>query len=467
MLPKGLLKEYARPLSIFLRMLDVVAMLFSGYAAYFYKFGSTPLSLHYVIAFSVGAIVTFFVFPFFRIYESVRAKGFGLHLWHLIQAVVTVLMLLAGFAFLTKTGEQFSRIWFLCWGLSFLGLLILFRGALLIFLCIMRARGWNERRVIIIGAGDLGKKLAETVHQSLWTGFRIVTFFDDHIENKPADFHTIPIQVTPDNLHTYFSSAKETIDEIWLALPLRAEVRVKEILHELRHETITTRFVLDIFGMDLLNHSVANLAGFPVLNIRSTPMMGMNRVTKAIEDRVLSSVILLITSPLFLLISLLIKYSSPGPIFYKQQRVGWNGKTFDIIKFRSMPVNIENKTGAVWASQHENRATKIGHFLRKTSLDELPQLINVLRGDMSIVGPRPERPVFVEKFKHEIPRYMQKHVVKAGITGWAQVNGWRGNTSLEKRIEYDLYYIENWSLGFDLKIIFLTVFRGLIHKNAY
>jgi putative colanic acid biosynthesis UDP-glucose lipid carrier transferase len=196
-------------------------------------------------------------------------------------------------------------------------------------------------------------------------------------------------------------------------------------------------------------------------------MVGLNRLIKAFEDRLLASVILLLLSPLFLLIAMAIKVTSKGPVFYTQKRVSWNGKEFNMLKFRSMPQNAETETGPVWATAGEQRATKIGAFLRKTSLDELPQFMNVLCGDMSIVGPRPERKFFVEQFKEQIPGYMQKHLVKAGITGWAQVNGWRGNTSLEKRIQYDLYYIENWSLALDIKIIFLTFFRGFVNKNAY
>jgi putative colanic acid biosynthesis UDP-glucose lipid carrier transferase len=196
-------------------------------------------------------------------------------------------------------------------------------------------------------------------------------------------------------------------------------------------------------------------------------MIGGNRLVKACEDRVLAAFILLLTVPLFIVIAAAVKWSSKGPVFYRQKRISWNGKEFDMLKFRTMPVDAEAATGPVWAKPGEQRATKVGAFLRKTSLDEFPQFINVLRGEMSIVGPRPERLVFVEEFKDKIPGYMQKHLVKAGITGWAQINGWRGNTSLEKRIEYDLFYIENWSFFFDMKIIFLTVFRGLVNKNAY
>jgi putative colanic acid biosynthesis UDP-glucose lipid carrier transferase len=234
-----------------------------------------------------------------------------------------------------------------------------------------------------------------------------------------------------------------------------------------RFSTANIRIIPDLSGLNILNYSMGQLQGMPVLTLRSTPMQGLNRVIKALEDKLISGLIVLLISPFLLTIALAVKLSSPGPIFYRQERVSLNNKTFQMLKFRSMPVDAESATGAVWAKAGENRATKVGAFLRKTSLDELPQFLNVLRGEMSIVGPRPERPVLIEQFKQDIPGYMQKHMVKAGITGWAQVNGWRGNTDLKKRIEYDLYYIEHWSLWFDLKIIFLTIFKGFVNKNAY
>ncbi|TAK76999.1 MAG: undecaprenyl-phosphate glucose phosphotransferase, partial [Gammaproteobacteria bacterium] len=385
----------------------------------------------------------------------------------LVQALFALFMLLAGAAFITKTGEAYSREWFGWWGLFAVLSLISCRGCLLLFLRLMRLYGWNERRVIVIGVGEMGIKLINTMQQSLWTGFRIIAIFDDAPEDKPSLIGGIKVERTPDDINHYIASMHGSIDEIWLAFPLREEVRAKALLYQLRHQPLTIRFALDILGVDFSQRSIAELAGFPVLNICTTPMVGMNRIVKAIEDRLLASFILLLISPLFILIALAVKMSSPGPIFYRQKRVGWSGKEFEMLKFRTMPVGAESNTGPVWAKEGENRATKVGAFLRRTSLDELPQFINVLFGDMSIVGPRPERMYFVEQFKEQIPRYMHKHLMKAGITGWAQVNGWRGNTSLEKRIEYDLYYIENWSLLFDVKIIFLTVFRGFVNKNAY
>jgi putative colanic acid biosynthesis UDP-glucose lipid carrier transferase len=204
-----------------------------------------------------------------------------------------------------------------------------------------------------------------------------------------------------------------------------------------------------------------------VINLSASPIVGLKRLLKAAEDYVLATVLLVLASPLLLAIATAVKLTSPGPVLYRQVRLTRDGRPFQMLKFRSMPVRAEADSGPVWAKPGEQRATAVGAFLRRTSLDELPQLFNVLAGHMSIVGPRPERPVFVERFKHEVPGYMRKHLVKAGITGWAQVNGWRGDTGLAERIEHDLYYIENWSLWLDLKIILLTPLKGLVHQNAY
>jgi len=399
----------------------------------------------------------------------VRGQSFTKHIMTLVQAVCVLGFVLAGLSFFTKSGPDFSRAWFGYWVVSILFLLILYRCSILLFLRYMRAQGLNERRVVIMGAGELGSKFANTVQQALWTGFRIVSFIDDEARHKPALIHDIPVIQTPACLSRYLK--KEEADEIWLALPLSAEARVKEILFELRHHTITTRFVLDIFGMDLLNHSITDVAGFPVLNISSSPMTGMNRLIKAIEDRVIAAIILIFISPLLLLITAGVKLSSPGPVLFKQQRLGWDGRIIKVYKFRTMIEHTEKKGQVTQATLDDKRVTVFGRFLRKTSLDELPQFINVLQGRMSIVGPRPHALAHNELYKDAIHTYMQRHRVKPGITGWAQVNGWRGETDtlakMQKRVEYDLYYINNWSLKFDLKIIFLTLLKGFYNRNAY
>jgi putative colanic acid biosynthesis UDP-glucose lipid carrier transferase len=464
MLPKGLLKEYSQAIATAIRVFDATAVVAAGVVAYFFRFGYQQPPQEYMIALAIAAVLTLVIFSLFHIYESARALTVWRYLGRFVQAVLVVLLALAGLAFLTKTGGDFSRGWFIAWAVFSLVLLLLFRGSVLLALRIMRSRGWNERRVIIIGTGGLTRQLLTAVQQALWTGYRVTAIVGDSAQ-ADREVLGIPVVPAPESIKEIIKD----IDEIWLALPWQAQTKIKAILHELRHETVTTRLVLDIFDRDFgaLNHSITWLAGFPVINVRATPMVGINRLLKAMEDRLLSMMILLITSPLFLLIALAVRFTSRGSVFYRQERVSWNGKEFSMLKFRTMPVDVEEKTGPVWAKKDDNRATRVGALLRKTSLDELPQFINVLRGDMSIVGPRPERKVFVEQFKDKVPNYMQKHLVKAGITGWAQVNGWRGNTSLEKRIEYDLYYIEHWSLGLDLKIIFLTLFRGLMSKNAY
>lgn len=471
MLPKGLLKEYSRTISFIFRGLDVFAMVISGLIAYCYKFNDLDLPLIYVNALLISAILTAVVFHFSGIYQSMRGQGLWDTLRKLVQAVVTVLILLAGLAFITKTGSEFSRAWFLWWGGFALVLLVLFRCILLVVLRMMRSHGWNERRVVIIGAGDLGVRLVKTMQEAMWTGFRIITIFDDHPENKPDKIEGVEVKKIPSDFNAFIKTEKNNIDEIWIALPLRAEVRVKELLHELRHHTISIRYVLDIFGLGLLNHSVTDLAGFPTVNLNSSPMVGMNRFIKAIEDRVLALLILILISPLLLLIAIGVKLSSKGPVLFKQLRHGWDGKVIKVYKFRTMVQHHEERGKVTQAQANDKRVTSFGRFLRRTSLDELPQFFNVLQGKMSIVGPRPHAIEHNEYYKDSINAYMQRHQVKPGITGWAQVNGWRGETNtidkMQKRVEYDLYYIENWSLGFDLKIIFLTFFQGFINRNAY
>jgi putative colanic acid biosynthesis UDP-glucose lipid carrier transferase len=469
MLPKGLLKEYSRIISMLTRIMDMVTICLAGWFAYFIKFDQVLIAPSYRSALLIGLLLTPAIFSFFNIYASVRGAGFFHHIVSLVQAMVTLGFMLSGLSFFTKSGATFSRTWFVSWMLLSLCFLILFRCTLLLILRLMRARGLNERRVIIIGAGELGIKFASTVQQALWTGFNIVAFIDDHAKDKPGRINYIPVIQTPDCLGQYLK--QEEIDEVWLALPLYAEARVKEILFELRHHTINTRFVLDIFGLDLLNHSITDVAGFPVLNIRSSPMTGVNRLIKAIEDRILAAIILLAISPLLCFIAIGVRCSSKGPIFFKQQRLGWDGRIIKVYKFRTMYQHEEVKGQLTQATLYDKRITKFGRLLRKTSLDELPQFVNVLQGRMSIVGPRPHALAHNELYKDSIHTYMLRHHVKPGITGWAQVNGWRGETDtlnkMQKRVEYDLYYINNWSLGFDLKIIFLTFLRGFISRNAY
>jgi putative colanic acid biosynthesis UDP-glucose lipid carrier transferase len=471
MLPKGLLKEYSRSIVIVLRVLDIFAILISGVAAYYYKFTTFSMPAMYVNALLISAIFALFIFPFSRIYDSMRGQSFWRTAKKLIQAVLMILVLFAGMAFITKTGNEYSREWFIDWGIAAFILLVFFRSSLMVVLRFMRSRGWNERRIVIIGAGELGVQLINTIRAAGWTGFRVVGLLDDDPDTINHKIRDISVMKTPDDLNAYLQAQKESVDEIWIALPLCAEERVKKILYELRHHTILIRYVLDIFGFGLLNHTITDLAGFPVVNLNTTPMVGINRFVKALEDRIAALLILLLISPLLLLIAIGIKLTSKGSVIFKQHRHGWDGRIINVYKFRTMIQHTEEAGKLTQAKANDMRVTRLGKFLRKTSLDELPQFYNVLQGKMSIVGPRPHAIEHNELYKDSIHAYMQRHKVKPGITGWAQVNGWRGETEtlekMQKRVEYDLFYIQNWSLLFDLKIIFLTLFQGFISKNAY
>lgn len=358
----------------------------------------------------------------------------------------------------------FSRLHMVLFGLVTPMLMILARLVLYSLVHRARAQGANQRRVLIIGAGKAGRKLEESLRQYPWMGFEVVGFLDDR---KPQMDDVLGhIDDAPDIVDR-FEREGMAIDYVYIALPLTAAERIEQLANVLSTRLAHVCLVPDLFHFDIVNSRISDLGGLPVIHLIDEAPMEFRRIIKRAIDIIFSLAVLIVTLPLQLIIAALVKLTSPGPVFYKQERMGLNGLTFDILKFRSMPVHAESETGPVWAKKQENRATPLGRFLRRTSLDELPQFINVLKGDMSVVGPRPERPVFIQEFKDRVPRYMLRHKMKAGITGWAQVNGWRGNTSIERRIDHDIYYIQNWSLLLDLKIILMTLWSGFVNKNAY
>lgn len=462
---RGLLREHSSALVATLYALDWAVIATTAIAAYRIYLHSWAMPGPSVFVVGTAILLAAIIFPKLHLYRAWRGAALFDEVRALTLAWVAVLSFLFAFAFVTKMGAVFSRGWIVSWALLGWCALVIERPFIRLVLRMLRRRGFNQRQIVIVGTGELGKDLARRLAKSPWAGLQVAGFFvaDDELPGATIEGRAVLGRLA--DLPSYVE--REGIDQVWITLALRDEDKVRQIQHGLRHSTADIRFVPDIFGFRLLNHSVTEVAGLPVLNLSTTPMTGLNRMMKALEDRLLALLILMLVSPLMLVIAIGVKLSSPGPIFYRQERVGWAGQPFMMLKFRSMPTDAEHGTGPVWARSGEKRATPFGAFLRRTSLDELPQFINVLKGEMSIVGPRPERPVFVDKFKDEIPDYMKKHLVKAGITGWAQVNGWRGDTDLSKRIEYDLFYIENWSLWFDLKIIFLTLFKGLMNKNAY
>ena len=414
------------------------------------------------------------------LYQTRRAQRLPLVIFSVARAVFLGLLISVAATFFYRA-FSFSRLHMLFFGLISSVLLVGLRVGIYVGLRRLRQQGRNVRRVLIVGAGKAGQRLARAFRQYPWMGFDVVGFLDDRgeeVEAEPLDsLYPTAAPVPPRILGTVdeigsvmdgLSAMGRSVHLVYAALPLAAADKIEAIAEACSLRTAHMCLVPDLFHLDLLlNSRVSHVDGLPVIHLLDEAPFDFRHVVKRTVDIAFSAFVLVILSPLLLLIALAVKLSSPGPVFYRQKRMGLNGQTFAMLKFRSMPVNTEAQTGAVWAKEGENRATRVGAFLRKTSLDELPQFINVLRGDMSVVGPRPERPVFIEGFRHEIPGYMLRHKVKAGITGWAQVHGWRGNTSLEKRIEYDLYYVQNWSLWLDLKIMGLTVVRGFIHENAY
>jgi Undecaprenyl-phosphate glucose phosphotransferase len=328
---------------------------------------------------------------------------------------------------------------------------------------LLRARwraGIGLRRVLVVGAGDLGRLVADRILEHGELGFQLVGFVDDRLATTDAiGYRGLPLLGTLADVTDVCE--REHIDEIYVALPIDEHVKMLGVVEFASREVIEVHVVPDLLQFIALRARLEDLDGLPIISINDVPLRGFNSLMKRAVDVAVSLAVLVVGAIPALVLAWLIKRSSPGPVFYTQERMGLDGRSFTVYKFRSMPIDAEEVTGPIWARDDDPRATRIGRWLRQTDVDELPQFWNVLRGDMSIVGPRPERPFFVEQFKHQIPQYMLRHKVKAGITGWAQINGWRGNTSLEKRIEFDLYYIENWSLALDLKIMWLTVMRGL------
>lgn len=323
--------------------------------------------------------------------------------------------------------------------------------------------GKDLDRVLIAGNGELAAAVIERMNaQRDELGFRIAGYLRNGDESPLAGLECLG---TIDDAERVVD--EHTIEHVFVALPHASSQAMMSLLDRLTRKCVSIHVVPDLLQFMVLRSRVEDIDGLPTINLSETPLEGWGVFVKRAFDLIVSTLALLILSPLMGGIALAIWLEDRGPVFYRQVRMGLDGKPFNIVKFRSMRVGAEKETGAVWADRDDPRRTRIGRWIRAWSLDELPQLLNVLMGDMSVVGPRPERPQFVEQFRAEYPHYMLRHKVRAGMTGWAQVHGWRGNTSIRMRIEHDLYYIENWSMMLDLKILFMTVVHGLRHENAY
>jgi len=462
----GQAKENANLLLVAIKLFDWLMIASCGIASFYFlepvkHFPAYQglMPQNYLNALLLGFLFSAWLFPVFNVYKSWRGSGIAEEILTLLFSWSCAILGLLAFIFFTKTATEFSRHWFLLWfGSAYLGL-VLSRITLRILLHTVRNKGFNQRHIILVGSGELNQHLSKKLESSNWMGLKIAGYFSATDDNQHLKYLGDVSTVT-----SYVE--QHDIDQVWITLPLTEMNKIEQLSRQLHSVAVDVMLIPDIASLRLLNYSVSQLDGIPIINMSVSPMSAGNAVVKWLEDKILASLILIIISPVMLVIAIAVKLSSPGPVLYKQERISWNGRSFNMLKFRSMPTNTDNRTGGpVWGSATIKQTTKIGQFLRSTSLDELPQFINVLKGDMSIVGPRPERTVFVEQFKHEIDGYMQKHLVQAGITGWAQVNGWRGDTCLKTRIDYDLFYVENWSLWFDLKIILLTLFKGFKNEE--
>lgn len=395
---------------------------------------------------------------FFRLYSLHRLRRGAEELSALIKAMGLWLLLLLLTDFTTTHSH-----WFVAWFVIITTLVLFgFRRLWWLIIGSLRAQGYNPTPVLIVGTGRVARRAARAISGAGWTGMHVFGFIEDENRHWANDLTIVGRLADLPEL-----VLKHGISQVFIALPFQRYTDVRRVYETLAESIVEVRLILDAPRLAPLSLRTTKIDGLTVVGLRENPHLGLNIAVKRGMDLLLAALALLVLAPVFIALIAIVKCTGRGPIFYTQERCGLNGRRFKMIKFRTMAVDAEKQTGPIWASSQDCRTTAVGAWLRRLSLDELPQLINVLRGEMSLVGPRPERPIFIERFRKSLPNYMSRHMVKAGMTGWAQVQGWRGNTSLRQRLRHDLYYITHWNPWFDLRILFLTVVRGFFHKNAY
>ncbi|XQE65876.1 undecaprenyl-phosphate glucose phosphotransferase [Pseudomonas sp. P3C3] len=446
------------PIPLLAAVLDFLLVIAAVYLAYWLRFDSADLNAHYTTAaFTISSVVMLSLWGS-GVYGSWRGISLARQIGNVLVGWVFAVGILLAVIFFLKVSDNYSRRWFVY--VLFLGggLSVLLRLIVYWLLRLLRSGGRNLKHVLVVDAGGASVERLNSSRSLREFGFRIAESLD--FSRDSEWINALELRVAVLGVH-----------EVWLCLPLSEGAAVKEVMYALRHHTVAIRFIPEWGDIPLLNHKVTNIAGLYALDLSCSPMDGPARVLKRMEDIILGGLISILILPVCLLIMVAIALTSKGPVLFKQYRTGINGKRFKVYKFRSMVVHQESNGQVTQASKNDERVTKVGAFLRRTSLDELPQFFNVLQGRMSIVGPRPHALMHNEYYKDLVESYMQRHKVKPGITGWAQVNGYRGQTDtlekMQKRVEFDLWYIDNWSLGLDLKIILWTIFKGFINRNAY
>ena len=436
------------------------------------------LQLGFFIQKDIGRLTTeeyllplFFVVPgllllyyAFNLYTSKRIQGRRLEIGNIVKANSLMLLIFLSVLMLSHMDDFSRQLVFLFYGIDTV-LEVIVRFLIRYVLVRMRKNGMNLKRILLVGYSRAAEEYIDRINSNPQWGYVVRGILDDSIE-RGTMYKGVKVIGRIDNLLVILP--QNHLDEIAITLGLNEYYKLERIVGLCEKSGVHTKFIPDYNNIIPTKPYTEDLLGLPVINIRHVPLSNtFNMMVKRCMDVCGSLAAIVVFSPVMLLMVLLIKLTSPGPLIFKQERVGLHNRPFQMYKFRSMEVQKERDEQKCWTVRNDPRVTGIGKFMRKTSIDELPQLFNVLKGDMSLVGPRPERPQFVEKFREEIPRYMVKHQVRPGMTGWAQINGYRGDTSIRKRIEYDLYYIENWTVGLDFKILFLTCFKGFINKNAY
>lgn len=467
-----MLKRYSNLFLFLLAVYDAIVIGLSFILAYYLRFYSNiieyksiPPFYNYLKFILIAVPVWLIIFAFLQLYNPRRTRTIFADAKPLFLGNLLGILVICSFSFFYRE-YSYSRLTFIFFGAINFVLLQASRIIIRSILKWLRKRGYNKRRVLIVGAGDLGFRVAKTFQEHTSYGYNVLGFLDDAYTNGKYKKHGLEILGRTSRLRKILES--QHVDRVIITLPIKDHEKIYRIVSICEAEGVETDIVPDLFRIVQPVTKVINFHGLPMVSVRRTPVNTWTyRVLKRIFDIIFSLMVLLLSLPISVLIIIGIKLTSRGPIFFKQERIGNNRKLFRIYKFRTMRISSAQESDTVWTQESDNRRTKFGAVLRKTSLDELPQFINVLKGDMSVVGPRPERPYFAKKFKGRIPKYMVRHQVRTGITGLAQVNGWRGDTSIKKRLEHDLFYLENWSLWLDVKIIVKTIIKGLISRNAY
>jgi len=458
----------SQPLTAWFLLWDLALVGGSWIGAYWLRVRSGWFPLHpdtpdislYISSLPLILLLGLVSFRFAGMYEIHRLRRFREEIAAVLRGVGLMAILVMATSFARQAHYESRAIMALFASGTLLGI-VAARRLSWTTLRRLRARGVNQSHALIVGTGRLARQTARTLRHVRWTGIRTVGFVEDDPVKIPTD---IPVVGTIAELAELVET--HHIEHVYIALPLNRYADARRVFDALSETTVDVRLIADLRAVSGLSLTTTTLHGMTVIGLRESPHFGLNVVVKRIMDIILASVGIVLIAPILAAIAILVKVTSPGPVLYRQERCGLNGRSFMMLKFRTMRLDAES-AGAQMTAENDPRKTRLGSILRTTNLDELPQLFNVLMGDMSLVGPRPERPVFVRKFKKSIPNYMARHAVKAGMTGWAQVNGWRGNSSLRKRVQFDLYYITHWNPLFDIRILFLTVWRMLFQKQKH